>query len=221
MVYEIGLGSTGFRLGLSLVLSGLIGIEREVHGKSAGLRTHMLVGLGSALFTVLSFVLPGILGSTTSDPTRIAAQVLTGVGFLGAGTILQARGSVHGLTTAASIWLVAAIGMAVGAGFYIGALLATGLGQVVLTAFSRLEQNMIRRKWERHEITARIGVGDAAWFEQLMIELSPGPSRWETEREDCRLLVRVEGRFGKRDLTTLLSSLRERGTMEQFQVRRG
>jgi putative Mg2+ transporter-C (MgtC) family protein len=110
-------------------LSMLIGFERERHGQSAGLRTHMMVGLGAALFTVLSiFAFPG------SDTARVAAQIVTGVGFLGAGTILQRRERyMHGLTTAAGIWAVAAIGMTCGAGVYILATFSAVLMLVVLS----------------------------------------------------------------------------------------
>lgn len=100
------------RLLLSTLLGGLIGFERETHGRPAGLRTHILVCLGSTLFTIISYIVAG----HTFDPGRIAAQIITGVGFLGAGTIIHQGSVVRGLTTAASIWTVAAIGMGVGVG---------------------------------------------------------------------------------------------------------
>lgn len=103
-------------LGLAFVLSAAIGAEREYHHKDAGLRTHLLVGLGAALFTIVSaYGFPGLAADRPSDPGRIAAQVVTGVGFLGAGVIFTRTKVVHGLTTAATIWLVAAVGMASGA----------------------------------------------------------------------------------------------------------
>src|SRR5690554_4390594 len=103
-------------LGLAFVLSAAIGAEREYHNKDAGLRTHLLVGLGSALFTVVSaHGFADLLGDRPADPGRIAAQIVTGVGFLGAGVIFTRTNVVHGLTTAATIWLVAAVGMACGA----------------------------------------------------------------------------------------------------------
>lgn len=121
------------RLALALLLSGLIGFEREAGGKPAGMRTHMLVCMGSTLFMLISMNAPGFFpGASTVDPGRIAAQVVTGVGFLGAGTIIRAGGSVRGLTTAASIWAVSAIGLAVGVGYYMAAVVATGLALVVL-----------------------------------------------------------------------------------------
>ena len=100
------------RLVISLVLGGLIVMERETHGRPAGLRTHTLVCVGSTLFTICSYVIAG----PHNDPGRVAAQIVTGVGFLGAGTIIHQGSVVRGLTTAASIWAVAAIGLAVGIG---------------------------------------------------------------------------------------------------------
>ena len=111
------------RIGAAAGLGGIIGLERELDEKAAGLRTHMLVAVGSALFTLGRRLrvrgLPGNGGA--SDPTRIAAQVVTGIGFLGAGIIFRQGFTIRGLTTAASLWLVAAIGMAAGAGFWKGA----------------------------------------------------------------------------------------------------
>ena len=112
---------------LAALFGGLIGTERQLSGKAAGLRTNMLICLGAALFTILSEKL-GVAASTT----RIAAQIVTGVGFLGAGAVIQDRGGVHGLTTAATIWLVAAIGMACGFGLYMLAATATFTALVVL-----------------------------------------------------------------------------------------
>jgi len=104
-------------LGLTFVLSAAIGAEREYHHKDAGLRTHILVGLGAGLFTVVSaYGFAELFGERPADPGRIAAQVVTGIGFLGAGVIFTRSNVVHGLTTAATIWLVAAVGMACGAG---------------------------------------------------------------------------------------------------------
>lgn len=114
------------RLVVAAVLGGAIGIERELHERQAGLRTHMLVSVGAALFTIA-----GAYGfsdfNRAFDPTRVAAQIVTGVGFLGAGAILRQGLSVKGLTTAATLWIVAAIGLAAGAGFYSGAVVATAL----------------------------------------------------------------------------------------------
>jgi putative Mg2+ transporter-C (MgtC) family protein len=120
------------RLAVAGILGGAIGAERELREHQAGLRTHMLVAVGSALFTIVSayawtdFNFSARNG-ITYDPTRIAAQIVTGIGFLGAGAIIRQGLSVRGLTTAASLWVVAAIGIASGAGYYSGALIATAL----------------------------------------------------------------------------------------------
>jgi putative Mg2+ transporter-C (MgtC) family protein len=124
------------------VLGAVIGFERELHRQPAGFRTHSLVAVGSALFTIVSAY--GFAGDTV-DPTRIAAQIVSGIGFIGAGTILQHRGNVRGLTTAASLWSVAAIGMAAGAGLLIMAAVGTVLILVVLSVLDRIEEFARRR----------------------------------------------------------------------------
>jgi putative Mg2+ transporter-C (MgtC) family protein len=125
-------------LGLALVLSAAIGLEREIRQKNAGLRTHTLVGVGAALFMLISkYGFTDVLQPrlVVLDPSRVAAQIVTGVGFLGAGLIFVRRDSVRGLTTAASIWVTAAIGSAAGAGLPVLAALATGIYFVVALAF--------------------------------------------------------------------------------------
>ncbi len=125
-------------LGLALLLSALIGMEREVRQKNAGLRTHTLVGVGAALFMLISkYGFTDVLEPrlVVLDPSRVAAQIVTGVGFLGAGLIFVRRDSVRGLTTAASIWVTAAIGAASGAGLPLLAMLATGIYFLVAVAF--------------------------------------------------------------------------------------
>jgi len=113
------------QLVLSALLGGIIGLERAWMRKPAGMRTLMLVGLGSTLFVLVSSRMAGLFKGAPADPTRIAANVVVGLGFLGAGTIMHARGSVRGLTTAATVWVVGAVGLAVGCGYYAAAVLAT------------------------------------------------------------------------------------------------
>jgi putative Mg2+ transporter-C (MgtC) family protein len=120
------------RLALAAVLGGLIGVERELREREAGLRTHLLVALGSALFTIVgAYGFHDFLNSgatvVRADPTRIAAQIVTGIGFLGAGAIIRQGLSVRGLTTAATLWVVAAVGLASGAGYYSAAVITTAL----------------------------------------------------------------------------------------------
>ena len=135
------------RLLLITAIAGAIGFERERHGRAAGFRTHILVGLGSCVMMLTGlYLMQALAGRASLDPTRIAAQVVSGIGFLGAGTILQFRASVRGLTTAASLWAVAGIGLAIGAGFLSGGLFTGLIVLVVLFGFSQLERTM-RRDW--------------------------------------------------------------------------
>jgi putative Mg2+ transporter-C (MgtC) family protein len=127
---ELSLAELTLRIGLAAALGASIGLERELREREAGLRTHLLVALGAALFTIVSaYAWSGWSFSNRSgivfDPTRIAAQIVTGVGFLGAGAIIRQGLTVRGLTTAATLWAVAAIGMAVGAGYYAAAVITT------------------------------------------------------------------------------------------------
>jgi putative Mg2+ transporter-C (MgtC) family protein len=129
------------------VLAVSIGIEREWHGHPAGIKTLGLVGVGACLFAALGLEK---FGSAT-DPTRIAAQIVTGVGFLGAGAILRQGSEVHGLTTAAAIWIAAAIGMSVGFGFYIPAIVTTVLVLSMLVLLRPLEKRLFRRARAKEE----------------------------------------------------------------------
>ena len=131
------------RLATALVLGGLIGLERERQERAAGLRTVTMVSLGSCLFTLIGAY--GFGGPTRVDPTRIAAQVVTGIGFLGAGTIFLRNDLVRGLTTAATIWATAAIGMAAAAGAYFLALFTTLLVLFVLTVLKPMEKRFFKR----------------------------------------------------------------------------
>lgn len=146
---------------LASVLGAVVGFERELHGRPAGLRTHILLSLGAALFGMLSQGMAAQHG----DPGRIAAQVVTGVGFLGAGTILHLGGTVRGLTTAASIWTTAAIGLAVGLNrqYWLLALVATLLAFLTLRAAHLLEDWLkVRRRAQEVEVTVEVTVRDTA-----------------------------------------------------------
>ncbi len=129
---------------IAFVLGGAIGWVREMEGKTAGLRTHILVCVGSALFMMLSAEM--MLQSGIADPGRIAAGVVTGIGFIGAGCILQARGAIKGITTAASIWITAAIGIASGTGFYVGAVTAAIITLITLQLLRMVEKRIIKTK---------------------------------------------------------------------------
>lgn len=135
------------RLALAAALGSVLGFERELREREAGLRTHLLVSLGSALFTIVSaygfreFVRSG----SAVDPTRIAAQIVTGIGFLGAGAIIRQGIAVRGLTTAATLWVVAAIGLAAGAGYYSAAVITTVVALVALGPLRTLGHRLILR----------------------------------------------------------------------------
>lgn len=148
------------KLVLAVVLGGVIGLERELAGKPAGLRTNILICVGAALLTDVSIEitkgkLPGV---PLGDPSRLAAQIVSGIGFIGAGTIMQARGTVTGLTSAATIWVVAAIGITIGAGLYLEATGAGLLVAIVLAGLGTLEHKLRRaRRVLSCTITARVG----------------------------------------------------------------
>jgi putative Mg2+ transporter-C (MgtC) family protein len=136
------------RLFLATILSALVGMEREFHRKPAGLRTNVIVGMGSCLFTIVSVRAVDLFPTVQSiDPTRIAAQIVTGIGFLGAGTILfeKDRSSVVGLTTAATLWVVAAIGTAIGMGLYVEAIAGTVLIFFTFMVLSRVVNEVRKR----------------------------------------------------------------------------
>lgn len=128
------------RLVLAVIFGSVIGLEREFQNHPAGFRTHILVCTGSALITLVS-----INSFGGADPSRVAAQIVSGIGFLGAGTILREGATIRGLTTAASLWSVAGVGMAIGAGYYLGALITTSLMVIVLFFFSTLEKKIFQR----------------------------------------------------------------------------
>ncbi len=130
-----------FRIIVSLILGGVIGIEREKHKQLAGFRTHILICVSSTLLMLLSIYIPQAYSSMgASDPGRIAAQVISGIGFIGAGAILKIGANVRGLTTAATIWSVAAVGLAVGSGMYLAACTGTVIILFVLTVLDKIEK---------------------------------------------------------------------------------
>lgn len=170
---------------LAAMLGGIIGLERELSHKEAGLRTNILIAVGSALITVLSFRIAA--GAAGSDPARLAAQIVSGIGFLGAGAIIQARFAVHGLTTAATIWTVAAIGIAVGSGFYLLAFVVTLLVVFVLTVFKLLLDLIEKQKRNYvYLITTEEKAALLVDLRQLLTELSIRYSSARLNRRDGR-----------------------------------
>lgn len=130
---------------VAAILGGLIGLEREWRGREAGLRTNMLIAMGACLFTIISIGGFPLQGSSAQDTARVAAQVVSGVGFLGAGALLQSRNRVKGLTTAATIWLVAAIGMAVGVEAYVLAIFTSVTTLIILRFLRPLSKTVAKR----------------------------------------------------------------------------
>jgi putative Mg2+ transporter-C (MgtC) family protein len=154
------------RLAAAAALGGVIGIERELREREAGFRTHMLVSVGAALFTLVSAYAWGDFAfsqasGVTFDPTRIAAQIVTGIGFIGAGAIIRQGLSVRGLTTAATLWMVAAIGMACGAGFYWAAVIATAIALVGLGPLRFVSKRMLDRP-QRRELEVELDANASA-----------------------------------------------------------
>lgn len=142
---EVDFFTITFRLLLSMFLGGVIGWERETRKQQAGLRTHVIICMGASLLMLISIFIPQTFQDfQNGDPGRIAAQVVSGIGFLGAGAIFSLGGSIRGLTTAATIWMVAAIGLSVGAGMYLGGVLSTILILFVLVILGKLERRFFQ-----------------------------------------------------------------------------
>jgi putative Mg2+ transporter-C (MgtC) family protein len=190
------------RLVLAAVLGGVVGLEREWSGKPAGFRTNLLICVGAALLTELSISVARAADPfAMADPGRIAAQIVSGIGFLGAGTIIQSRGSVVGLTTAATLWVVAAIGMAVGAGAYVEAVGTTVLVVIALVVLGQLEVRMARQR----EVVIRVTMGrDPATVEAVEAVLGDLDVQvMEAERTESEISMTYHV-FGHRDLTVRL-----------------
>ena len=145
--------STILRLVMAAVLGGVIGLERQLRKKPAGLRTNMFICFGSAMFTILSDQLASNYGG---DHTRVAAQIIPGIGFIGAGSILHSRGSVTGLTTAATLFVVASVGMAAGGGLYLTAIFATGVMLIALALLGSMERRFELKSYRQsYEVIGR------------------------------------------------------------------
>ena len=168
------------RLGLAILAGGVIGAEREAMRRPAGLRTHMLVAGGAALVMLLGeYVFEMYEGRADVDPTRLGAQVISGIGFLGAGTIMREGLTIRGLTTAASLWAVACLGLAAGAGFYAGTLLGTGIILLTLYALERLQNRVLDSRSVL--FLFHIGCGDAA---QALTDISRLAAKYNAAMED-------------------------------------
>lgn len=183
------------QLGLATLLGGAIGLERELGGKPAGLRTNILICLGSVLYTHLSIAMVG----GAADPTRVAGQIVTGVGFIGAGTILHARGAIVGLTSAATIWVVAAIGVALGSGFYLEGIGTTLVVLAVLAGLGRAEK-LVQRQSMRSTINvhARQGPTVLEDLETLVRRAGLEVIGVSSRQENVDLVIEFDTRGSKR-----------------------
>jgi putative Mg2+ transporter-C (MgtC) family protein len=195
-VPSLGWGEDLARLALAAALGGAIGFERELREREAGLRTHLLVCLGSALFTIVSAY--GFRDFLTSgdqviraDPTRIAAQIVTGIGFLGAGAIIRQGISVRGLTTAATLWVAAAIGIAAGAGYYSGAVLTTVVTLIALWPLRLAAYRVFERmRPEERSIVVQLRHGTrAAQLLDVLEERHARVEHFQLEDEHDRRIV--------------------------------
>lgn len=209
---ENSLVEIAVKIGLAALLSGIIGAEREWTGKWAGLRTHMLIAVGSTFLTDVSIKVGPMFaeGSQAWDPGRIAAQIVSGIGFLGAGTIIQSRGAVHGLTTAAGLWVASAIGIAVGAGLYAESVVVSIALFLILAALRPVERRLFGKT---HTVVLQLEPGQKAsdlmgLFEEEKIEAEDFSVTHSGGEERS---VRVRFRGGPDDAKRLIRRARDQG----------
>lgn len=198
------------RLIFALFVGGIIGLERELKGKAAGMRTNMLMCMGTCLLMILSIEVFSEHTGTMGDPTRIASQVMTGIGFIGAGTIMKSRFSVTGLTSAATLWFVAAIGLVVGWGNFVLAAAATVLIIVTLTPLSRLEQLVGTRQW-RHVLQFQYPLASPRMRESKQVFHSQRihPETISFERSNEMIVVEMEYLASEAQHQSIVAAIRE------------
>jgi putative Mg2+ transporter-C (MgtC) family protein len=171
-----------FRLMLAALLGGLVGLERQLRHKPAGIRTNMLICFGAALFTVISYEMAGNVGG---DHTRIAAQIIPGIGFIGAGVVIRERGAVMGITSAATIFVMASVGMAVGAGMLATAIFSTFFVLVALVAVGFAEDRLgLQTRMITFELTAPAHADLLAPAHRIVEEAKIQARRWQTHKTD-------------------------------------
>lgn len=169
------------RLVLSAAIGGMIGVEREVHNRPAGLRTHILVSLGSSLIMLVSLYGFNNMG----DPARMASQVVTGVGFLGAGTIMKTGNDIKGLTTAASLWISSGIGLAIGNGYYLGGMVTGAIVMITLMSLRRIEKKIVNKNSTLLEV---IGINRPG----LIGEIGTYLEKYDIIIEDIKIISQEE-----------------------------
>lgn len=206
------------RLLLAALLGGMIGLERELRHKPAGLRTNMLICFGSALFTVISYQMAGSFGG---DHTRIAAQIIPGIGFIGAGVVLRERGAVLGITSAATIFVVASIGMAAGGGMPVTATFATLLCLLALTVFGAMEDRLsFHSRAMTFRITAAQGKDIAGQAHRIVQDSGIEPHRWQSRSVGGETSIEFEAEITvaqERDLLVRLADLKAHVDVHNFQ----
>ena len=204
MLHDLNIYIIG-KLLLAALLGGAVGLERELSGKPAGLRTNMLISLGAALFTIISYEMAGSLGG---DHTRIAAQIIPGIGFIGAGVVIREQGTIIGITSAATIFVVASIGMAVGSGQIVTAAFATFLLLGCLVILGNLEQRFgLHVKLVNFRATCP-GIANAGdRVRGIIDELGINVRRWQTHTTDQGVLVDFDAELTSTQERDLLSRL--------------
>jgi putative Mg2+ transporter-C (MgtC) family protein len=211
------------RLVLGFIAGAIIGFERSSRHQVAGLRTHILIALGSTLLMLLSIWLPQTFTGKNGDPGRIAAQVVSGIGFLGAGAIIRLGNNVRGLTTAASLWFVAAVGLAIGAGMFLAAAVAEALSLVTLILLGMLEKRIFpSERFKLMEISYKNNTPDtkdtldlinAAGIQIQSMDVNQGSKDKGTK---LRLLVRIPDTA---DIATLAKEIKSSGNVGKVEIK--
>jgi putative Mg2+ transporter-C (MgtC) family protein len=226
-VIPTGYATMTAHLVAALIAGGVIGLERSFHGRPAGFRTHTLVCVASSLLMLVTLYqwqwLPGIpMGTVRTDPTRMAQGMMTGIGFLGAGVIDKEGASIHGLTTAASMWITAAIGILLGVGFYFPAILATVLVLGILSAFRWIDARMPSESYAHYSI--RLDRNDAMPEAEVRALLAEHGFRVATMRDritrdgpcfEYRMAIRTTN---PDNLSHLAASLRKLDLVREFRI---
>jgi uncharacterized membrane protein YhiD involved in acid resistance len=196
------------RLLLAAVLGGVVGLERELNHKPAGIRTNMLICLGAALFTIISYEMAGSVGG---DHTRIAAQIIPGIGFLGAGVVIRERGTIIGITSAATIFVVASIGMSVGAGLYVTGIFTMLLLLGSLVIIGNVEQRVgLHTRIMNFRVTPG-GADTVGRVRQIVGEVGLHTHRWHTSDDGSLIEFEAEMTVSQeRDLMTRFAALKVR-----------
>ena len=209
MLHDLNLYVVG-RLLLAALLGGIIGVERELSHKPAGIRTNMLICLGAAMFSIISYE----MGGPTGEHTRIASQIIPGIGFIGAGVVIRERGTVVGITSAATIFVVASIGMAVGSGLYVTGVFVSLLLLALLVVIGNLEQRFgLHMQLMRFRVTSAAGADLQDRVRKVVDDLAIQTRSWNAHATDEGQLVEFDAEVTvpqERDLMSRLTALNAR-----------